>query len=73
MLINLSREPVTEFALSLEQSGLAEGSYMPVPIMGSGDFTSVLVNSMGGFSEYKPIAEIPPYATIILQLQPNVP
>jgi len=73
VLINLSREPVTEFALSLEQSGLAEGSYMPVPIMGSGDFTSVLVNSMGGFSEYKPIAEIPPYATIILQLQPNVP
>ena len=73
VLINLAGEAVTDYRLELEQSSLAHGSYTPVAILGEGEFTPMSTNSSGGFSQYVPVVEIPPYATLILQLQRNAP
>ena len=71
VLINLSEEPVSDFFLAKSETGLAEGSYSLVPIMGEGIFESITINASGGFFHHIPLPEIPPYATIILQLQKN--
>jgi len=68
VLVNLTGVPVTEYTLSVEQSSLKEGSYTLRAIMGEGEFTPITVSSGGGFSQSVPLAEIPPYATFILQL-----
>ena len=73
ILINLTGEPVMDYRLSLEYSSLAEGSYLPGPILGEGLFGPLLTNSKGGFSQYIPLPVIPPYGTFILQLQFNNP
>jgi glycosidase len=71
VLINLTGEAVMDCRLALEESSLAEGSYMPAAILGEGVFAPLSVDSSGGFSQYVPVPEIPPYATFILQLQLN--
>ena len=73
VLVNLSGEPIRDYALSLEQSHLAGGSYTPIAILGTGEFNLLSASSTGGFSQYIPLAEIPPYATFILQLPQNGP
>jgi len=73
VLVNLTGEPVTDCGLTLEESGLAEGIYLPAAIMGEGSFAPLSTNASGGFSQYAPVPEVPPYATFILQLQPNAP
>jgi glycosidase len=73
VLVNLTGEPVTDYGLALGESSLAEGSYMPAAILGEGAFTPLSTSSTGGFFLYVPVPEVPPYATFILQLQPNAP
>jgi glycosidase len=73
VLVNLTGEPVTDYRLALEKSSLAEGSYIPAAIMGEGSFAPLSANASGGFSQYVPVPEVPPYATFILQLRLNVP
>jgi glycosidase len=69
VLINLSDIPVTNFSLTLQSSKLAAGTYLALPLMGTGPFAELTVTNGGGFTGYRPLAEIPPYATMILQLQ----
>jgi len=73
VLINLTGEAVTDYALGVEQSSLAEGSYTPFAILGAGEFAPVSTNSTGGFTQYVPADVIPPHATFILQLRLNAP
>ena len=68
VVVNLSGSPVSDYALSAAQSSLAEGSYTAYPILGEGEFAPLTTNASGGFSQYNPLPEIPPYATIIIQL-----
>jgi alpha-amylase len=68
VLINLTGNTVTDYTLSMEQSSLAEGSYTLTSILGEGEFAPVSVDSIGGFSQYVPGVEVPPYGTFILQL-----
>jgi len=73
VLVNLSATLVTSYALGATQSSLAQGSYTPYSILGGSKFTSLTTDVRGGFSDYVPIPEIPPYGTFILQLQPDSP
>jgi len=73
VLVNLSGEPVTNYALNVSQSSLAKRSYTPLTILGEGEFAPLSTGSSGGVSGYVPVAEIPPYATFIFQLQQTVP
>jgi len=69
VLVNLSGEPISDCSLSVAQSDLAEGSYTLAAIMGGGDFAALTVDGSGGFSDYVPVSQLPPYSTFILQLQ----
>lgn len=71
VMINLSDEPATDFFLAKSVSSLVEGSYSLVPIMGEGVFDPIAINASGGFFHHIAAPEIPPYATIILQLLRN--
>lgn len=68
VLINLSGSPIHDYALSAAQSSLPAGTYTLSPLLGTGAFAPLTVNSDGGFSQVMPLPEIPPYATLILQL-----
>jgi glycosidase len=70
VLINLGSETVSDYALNLEESPLA-GEYMLAPLLDSAQFTSLGVTEGGGFENYRPVPEIPPYGQFILQLQPK--
>lgn len=69
VLVNVSAAPIKDYSLNVDKSSLAEGRYQPSAIMVEGDYKKLTVKSGGGFSGYKPLPEIPPYATIILQLK----
>jgi hypothetical protein len=73
VLVNLTGKSVTDYRLDLEESDLGEGVYTPLVILGEGTLAPVSASSRGGFSRYVPVAEIPPYATFIIQLQLNSP
>jgi len=68
ILINMSSSPVNDCTLNLESSPLS-GSYTVTPLLGYGEYASLQLNEQGGFTGYLPIAEIPAYGRLILQLQ----
>jgi alpha-amylase len=70
VLINLGDQAIGDYALQLEASPLS-GDYLPTPLLGNGQFQSITVTDQGGFENYQPIPEIPPYGRFILQLQPQ--
>lgn len=71
VVINLSDAPASGIRLSLEKSMISPGTYHAVPILGqAGEMAPLTINPEGGLRDYMPLAEIPPYATIIIQLQP---
>ena len=70
ILINLGSESVGDYALNLEVGPLS-GEYIPAPLLDNGQFTSPTVTEPGGFVNYQPVPEIPPYGRFILQLQPK--
>jgi alpha-amylase len=68
VIINLGKDPLTDYGLSLASGPLA-GKYKVVPLLGEGKFTSPVINERGGFKDYIPLPELPANARIILQLQ----
>jgi hypothetical protein len=70
ILINLSPKSVAEYALNLEEAPLS-GEYVLAPLLDHGEFTAPTVTEQGGFEDYGPLPEIPPYGRFILQLQPK--
>ncbi len=73
VLVNLTGRTITDYTLAVDNSSLAKGTYMPVAILGNGEFAPLTTDSSGGFSQVVPIAKIPPYGTFILQLQLQTP
>jgi hypothetical protein len=70
VLINLTGESVFDYHLELDESSLEEGNYLLATIIGEGPYSPLAANSEGGFSDYAPIPVVPPYGTIVVQLQP---
>ena len=68
IVINLGSEPVTGYSLLLESSALPAGQYLDLPLMGEGPFADLTVGDSGNISGYMPLAEIPAYGTLIMQL-----
>lgn len=69
VLINLTGGTITDYALSLTNSPLSAENLTPRLIMGQGSIAPLQTGSNGGFSNYIPVSEIPPYTTFILQLK----
>ncbi len=73
VLVNLSDQAVTDYQLAVDSSSLS-GTYKTAALMGQdlakdGFFAPLTVNSSGGFDSYQPLASLPPYSTVIIQLQ----
>jgi len=53
----------------LETSPLPGTDYILSPLLDVGTFASLTMQADGGFENYQPLPELPPYGRFILQLQ----
>ncbi len=67
VLVNLDNKPVSNYGLNLE-TGPLSGDYKITSLFDHSTYSPLQANGSGGFDHYAPIAEIPPYSVIILQL-----
>lgn len=68
VIANLGDEALPGPQLSWEQSPLS-GSLRPIVLMGAGRFAPLQTDEIGGVQAYQPLAEIPPFESIILQFR----
>jgi len=68
VLTNLGSKLISDYTLNLETSPLA-GDYILAPLLDIGSFISPTVQADGGFENYQPLPELPPYGRFIVQLQ----
>lgn len=73
VLINLSDQPVEGIWVAKDRTGLQEGSYQLVPILGEGYFDTLGVNEQGGLFHFMGSEDIPAYGVIVLQLRDVMP
>jgi glycosidase len=69
VLINLDKNAVGDTKLFLASSALSAGTYHAVPMLGTGPVADLTVNAQGDFAGYLPLPTLPPYSSLILQLQ----
>jgi glycosidase len=67
VLINMDDRPVSSYDINLD-TGPLSGSYTVTSLMDDSNYSPLQANAKGGFDKYVPVAEIPPYSVIILQL-----
>lgn len=71
VLINLSDKPASEYALSVDQSPLNEENFLAKSLMGEPVESPFIIDSSGGFNDYKPLDTLPPYSTTVILLTPS--
>jgi alpha-amylase len=69
IVVNMSGEPVNDYELSVAESDLKLGEKQIIPLMGPSEKATLTVDGAGGFTEFKPLDEIPPYSSLILLLK----
>jgi alpha-amylase len=67
VLINLTKSALSNYDLSLQNAGLADGQYSPGLLFGLGTPAPLTVSSQG-FHGYKPLNELPAYSVSIFNL-----
>jgi glycosidase len=67
VLINIDDQPVRDYSISLD-TGPLSGEYEVQSLLDETTFNSVLASEPGGFDDYIPLEEIPPYSVYVLQL-----
>jgi alpha-amylase len=67
VLVNLGRNPMDEYSLTLQAGPLSEGLH-PVLLMGEAESNMPSVNEAGGFDDYRPVNKLPPYSSFMIQL-----
>ncbi len=70
VLVNLTDEAITNYAIILEDAGLAESAYSVETLFGAGQ-TKGPERIGKAFPEYKPFENLDPYAMYILKLNPK--
>ena len=68
ILINLKGTPLSDYALSLEEKLLSDGTLSLLSLMDTTSAASLTVNG-GMFTGYKPLSELPPYQAYIFQIK----
>ena len=68
VVINLSDKPVSDYTLNLEKGPLS-GAYLVAPLLDPGQIARLNETVNGGFQNYQPLPELPPFGRFILQLQ----
>jgi glycosidase len=67
VLANLSARPVDRYGLLLESSPL-RGTLTAEDLLGAGPLTPPQVDAQGGFSDYRPVENLEPFATYLILL-----
>src|ERR1044072_284859 len=67
IVINIDDAAVTASQLELAVGPLS-GNYAAVSLLDHATISSLKANAKGGFDAYTPVAEIPPYGVIVIQL-----
>ena len=67
ILINLTKNPINKYSLSIKTKAIPDGSYQVDPLFGAG-VGSILDVSASVFNNSQPLVELPPYSTFILLL-----
>jgi alpha-amylase len=67
VIINLSDDPQTDYALELEE-GLSAGQTAAL-VEGAGDVTQPEINAEGGFAGYLPLPELAPFSLTLIELK----
>ena len=67
VIINLDDQPVSDYGISLGIGPLS-GDYNTKSLLDEASFSPLQANGSGGFDDYAPLEEIPPYHVILLQL-----
>ncbi len=68
ILVNLSGSPIRNYQLSLASSTLPQGEYTPISLLDETELAELIVLEKGQILNYVPALEIPPYASIIMEL-----
>ncbi len=68
IVVNLGKEAISDYKLSLEENKLTDGSLSPLPLFGATTVQPLEITN-GIFSDYKPLDEIAPYQTLIIKLK----
>jgi hypothetical protein len=61
---------VTDYKLDLSVGPLS-GQYTATSLLDASTIASLQANDKGGFDEYVPLSELPPYSIFIIQLTPQ--
>lgn len=69
VLVNLDKEDASDYALSLTSSAL-KGAYSLQALVGAGAFANLKTNDQGGLDAFKPLASLPAYSNLVIQLKP---
>ncbi len=67
ILFNIDDEPLTDYKLDLSVGPLS-GQYTGASLLDASTFNSLTANDTGGFDDYVPLQELPPYSIYIIQL-----
>jgi len=67
VLINIDDEPLADYKLALSVGPLT-GQYNAASLLDSSTIQSLTANDKGGFDDYIPLAELPPYSISVIQL-----
>ena len=67
VLINIDDEPLANYKLDLSVGPLA-GQYTAASLLDASTPAPLTVNDKGGFDDYVPLPELPPYSIFVIQL-----
>jgi alpha-amylase len=68
VILNIDDQPVFDYGINLGVGPLT-GDYNMTSLLGDSIFNPLQANDSGGFDNYIPLGEIPPYSVIVLQLE----
>jgi len=68
VIVNLKGTPISDYQLRLNESRLTDGTITPRSLFGTIETIPVLISG-GKFSDYKPINELLPHESYILQIE----
>ncbi|MCK7479337.1 MAG: alpha-glucosidase C-terminal domain-containing protein [Candidatus Moduliflexus flocculans] len=67
VLINIDDEPLSGYKLDLSLGPLS-GQYTAAALLDASTISPLTANDKGGFDDYVPLPELPPYSIFVIQL-----
>lgn len=68
VLINMEEEPITTYRLDLAEGPLTPGM-QAFFLLGAGELPAPEITASGGFTNYQPLAKLPPFSAAVIQFR----